>query len=83
MTQSGLDVAGYSFICDPAYGRPTDPAWIEYCKAILPVAQSLGARAGAVLRFPWTHPTVPVCVWLWHGIDRHFQEIIPARLSPA
>jgi len=41
--------AGYSFICDPAYGRPTDPAWIDFCKAILPVARSLGARAGAYL----------------------------------
>lgn len=38
--------AGYSFVFDPVYGRPTDPAWIDFCKAILPVAQALGARPG-------------------------------------
>jgi hypothetical protein len=38
--------AGYSFVFDPVYGRPSDPAWIQFCKDILPVVQSLGGRPG-------------------------------------
>lgn len=33
-------------MCDPVYGKPTEPAWLDYLKALVPVAQSLGARPG-------------------------------------
>lgn len=39
--------AGWSFVFDPVFGDPSDPVWLAFCEAILPVAKSLGARVSA------------------------------------
>ncbi|KAK9827963.1 hypothetical protein WJX81_002293 [Elliptochloris bilobata] len=35
---------GWSFVLDPTCGQPTDPRWLEFCRAFTPWALAHGAR---------------------------------------
>ena len=35
---------GWSFVLDPTCAQPTDPRWLEFCRALTPWALVRGAR---------------------------------------
>ena len=45
---------GWSFVLDPTYAQPTDPRWLEFCRALTPWALARGARTSPTQVLPQT-----------------------------